>query len=322
MKKIIVTGFILALCMLIIPFAVPKNNKKTAPGGAKVTSASAKVEEIPAKEENGEAFRIKTKDKVVSLSAKEYTEGVVAAEMPVAYGAEALKAQSVAAYSFALYRKEHNKNADYDLTDSYKTDQSYLGEQELKDKWGDSYQANIEKIRSAVEAVSGEYLSYNGKPALTLYHALSCGKTNPCADVFGSEVPYLVSVNSKSDALSPDCKSEIKIKEDDLSKKLAGFGSGNKDAALRIGKTGEGGSVKEVKLGGKSVSGAKFAALLELPSPNFTVKHSSGTYIFICMGKGHGVGMSQYGANAMAAEGKTWREILEHYYTGCEIVKN
>ncbi|MBO7519245.1 MAG: stage II sporulation protein D [Clostridia bacterium] len=320
MKKIMLTAFILALSMLIIPFFVSKSEEKEEYGGAAVKSAAAKAESVPARETAGESFRIKTKDKTVTLSADEYITGVVAAEMPLSYGEEALKAQSVAAYSFALYRKGHKTGGDFDLTDSYKTDQSYLDEAALKEKWGSSFESNMATLKRIVEAVSGEYLSFGGEPALALYHSLSPGKTNPCADVFGSDLKYLVSVNSKSDTLSPDYKSVVTLSDGEVEKKLSS--PADKGGALKISKTGKSGCVKSVKYGKSSFTGVKLAGLLGLASPNFTLKHSSGKYTFTCLGRGHGAGLSQYGAGQMASAGSNYKEILAHYYPGTVLEKN
>lgn len=321
MKKIIITGFILAASMLLIPFFFNKKEQTAAPAGSVPVQASAQVRDVAAGEDTPESFRIKTGDGIITLTAEDYITGVVAAEMPVSYGKEALKAQAVAAYSFALYKKEH-RSGEYDLTDSYKTDQSYLSDAALKEKLGDSFKEVAIPVRAAVREVAGEYLSFNGKPALALYHSVSPGKTNPCADVFGSKLSYLVSVNSKSDMLSPDYKSTVTLSESELKEKLpltGGSAAGGSFSGIKKGKSGV---VKQIKVAGESVSGVKLAGLLGLPSPNFTVKYSSGEYTFSCTGHGHGVGLSQYGAGRMAADGATYREILAHYYPGTEMEKN
>lgn len=321
MKKTVITGLIVAFCLLIIPISFAK--KENLP--ALKTAAAAKVKaDLPKQAQNGAddsgvSFRIKTQDKVVTLSAREYTAGVVAAEMPVSFGAEALKAQAVAAYSFALYKKARRQNEEYDLTDSFKTDQSYLDAAALKSKWGDSYEENIKIIEAAADAVSGEYLESGGEPALALYCSLSSGKTNSCEDVFGSKLSYLVPVDSVCDTLSPDYKSVLSFSEDELNEKLSSLKKATGGNLLTEIKTADSGVVTEIKFAGVSVSGVKLAGLLGLPSPNFTAEYSSGKYTLVCFGRGHGVGLSQYGANYMANTGSTYREILAHYYPGTEL---
>lgn len=325
MKKFLITGFIIAACMLVIPLLFAKKPESAAKPA--VASARERAEEA-AKTQKSEMknssgiFRIKTGDKIENLPADDYIFGVVAAEMSPASEPEALKAQSVAAYSFALYRKRSRQNADYDLTDSYKTDQSYLSVAALKEKWGEAYEENAAKIKSAVSAVSGQYLSYSGAPALALYHSLSSGKTNPCADVFGSDLPYLKSVESKSDVLSPNYKSVFSLSSDELNRKLADIAAASGGDLFSEPRVAENGLVKEIKFAGVSVSGTKLSGLLGLSSPNFTVEYASGAYTFTCLGRGHGVGMSQYGAQQAALAGADWREILSHYYPGTIIKEN
>ena len=324
MKKIVITGFIIALCMLVIPLMFAKSGESARPTAAKALNV-AKRDEAPQKSEaenTAEFFRVKIGDKVENLPADGYLFGVLAAEISPSSEPEALKAQCVAAYSFALYRKKSQQNADYDLTDSYKTDQSYLSESALKEKWGDSYGENAGKIKAAVSAVAGQYLSYGGEPALALYHSLSGGKTNACADVFGSDLPYLVSVESESDVLSPNYKSVFSFSEDELNKKLAEIKTASGGDLFSGAQVAKSGAVKEIKFAGVSISGTKLSGLLGLPSPNFTVTYGAGAYTFTCFGRGHGVGMSQYGAQQAALSGADWREILSHYYPGAELREN
>lgn len=325
MKKIVITGFIIALLMLVIPLIFTKEKENAAlPTAAKAdkTAVSKNTPQKSEAENRAEIFRIKTGDKVENLPTDEYLFGVLAAEISPSSEPEALKAQCVAAYSFALYRKQSRQNADYDLTDSYKTDQSYLSESALKEKWGDAYGENARKIKAAVAAVSGQYLSYGGAPALALYHSLSSGKTNACADVFGSDLPYLKSVDSKSDLLSPDYKSVFSLSEDELNSKLAEIAAASGGNLFSEPQTAESGVVKEIKFAGVSVSGTKLSGLLGLSSPNFTVEYASGAYTFTCLGRGHGVGMSQYGAQQAALAGADYREILGRYYPGTELKEN
>lgn len=325
MKKILVFGFIIAVCMLIIPITVTKKEKnavkQTVAAAAQEAPKSAPASESGKKSAGQDAFRIKTGDKIVTLTAQQYVTGVVSAEMPPSFSTEALKAQSVAAYSFALYKRAASQNAEYDLTDSYKTDQSYLSEDVLREKWGDSYAEKAGIISKAVAAVAGEYLSFEGKPALTMYHALSSGATNSCADVFGGNIPYLVSVQSRSDLLSPDYKSVFSFAGDELCGKLSSVKQASGDNLLGGIKTAENGLVEEISFAGVKITGSKLSGLLGLPSPNFSVSYSDNAYTFTCLGRGHGVGMSQYGANQMALTGSTYKEILAHYYPGTELVK-
>ncbi|MBO4692894.1 MAG: stage II sporulation protein D [Clostridia bacterium] len=319
MRKVIITGFIVALSLLIIPLCGIKTQSR-----AKQTAAPVKVSKKAENEKNEETktkdekFLIKTESGTVELSAKEYISGVLAAEMPVGFDIEALKAQSVAAYTFALYRKGEKRYKDYDLTDSYKTDQSYISEEKRKEIWGDSYAEKNARISEAAEAVAGEYLSYADAPALTLYHALSSGITNNCEDVFGSKVEYLTSVDSESDKLSPDYKSVFSFSNEELKEKLS---LPSVDGGITDIKTAKSGLVLSLKIGEKKFSGGEISGLLNLPSAAFGVEQPDGGCIFTCIGRGHGVGMSQYGANAMAQGGADYKEILYHYFPGTKLKK-
>lgn len=323
MKKIVLSGFAIVLCMLIIPLCNIKSQENDKTPEAVQTSVTVKQEKKKENKTEAEVFRVKTADGIKEIPHEDYVVGVVAAEMPSSYNIEALKAQSVAAYTFALYKSEKNAGQDYDLTDSYETDQSYLSEDKLREKWGEEYETKIEIIKRAVSETKGEYLSFDGSPALTLYHAVSSGVTNACADVFGGDIPYLKPVQSEWDKLSPDYKSVFSFSEDELTAKLAEIKkatvSGNLFSEAQEAISG---AVKKIKYSGEVVSGSKVCSLLGLPSPNFTVEYSGGAYSFTCLGKGHGVGMSQYGAGQMALTGSDYRQILAHYYPGTELQKN
>ena len=315
MKKILITGLIVALSLLIIPLGRLSGEKKTVQTIAKTVPADKD-------EENDITFKIKTEDGIKELSAREYICGVLSAEMPANFNAEALKAQSVAAFTFALYKREEKRHEDYDLTDSFKTDQSYISEEKQKERWGDSYEENSKKISEAVDATLGTYLSFDGKTALTLYHSLSSGITNACSDVFGGDIPYLISVDSEGDKLCPDYKSVFSFSRDEIKSKLSSINPEPVgDNFFKDIKTAKSGLVKTLDYGGKSTTGGKLSGFLGLPSAAFTVEYNDGAYTFTCLGRGHGVGMSQYGAEFLANGGADYKEILAHYYPGTKLKK-
>lgn len=323
MRKIVITGFIVALCLLIIPLIGIKGEKKAVKTSAVSEKAEKEAPEAETYTENAypdTVFRIKTDGGINEITATEYVTGVVAAEMPADFSVEALKAQCVAAYTFALYRKGEGRYDGYDLTDSYKTDQSYIDEEKRKEKWGEAYEEKQAKINAAVAAVNGEYLLFDGKPALTLYHALSGGVTNSCEDVFGAKIPYLVSVDSEGDRLSPDYKSVFSFSEDDLMTRLlpVSAATGGKNLFSEV-KTAKSGLVLSLDYAGTKSTGGKIAELLGLPSAAFTVEQVDSGYMITCVGRGHGVGMSQYSAELMAKQGADYKEILYHFYPGTKL---
>lgn len=321
MKKVILTSVIVALSLLIIPLKNINNNLSDN------VSVSAKADKVLKDEytesQSEETFRIKTGDTVIEISAKDYITGVVSAEMSYADNIEALKAQCVAAYSFALCRKAERKNEEYDLTDSYKTDQSYLSIDALKEKWGENYEENIKKIREAVNDTYGERLVFENQTALTLYHAVSSGVTNSCADVFGSDKPYLTSVLCEEDKLSANYKSVFSFNSDELTQKLSSLTEAKPsgDSLFSDIKRAKSGFIKSINYAGKEVSGSEVARLLSLNSANFEIAFSDNSYTFTCIGHGHGVGMSQYAAGVMAQNGSDYKEILARFYPNTELKK-
>ena len=231
---------------------------------------------------------------------------------------------AVAAYTFYLFRKGENSDKGYDITDSHITDQAYLNGDELKEKWGDAYAANSEKIKSAVASVSGMAVTYQGKPILAAYHAISPGKTQSAADVWGGEYPYLTVVDSIGDLLCPEYLSSVTVNVDELKKALNGKVEFSGEAKNWIGKavSNSGGGVKTIKICGTALEGSTVRDLLKLRSTSFDVAYSADKgFTFTVRGYGHGVGMSQYGANYMALQGSTYMEILSWYYPGCQLQK-
>ena len=321
MRKTVFAALIIAAVMLVVPLFNIKNEETTDKMQTLPTAATAKEKAENKEQPESRVFRIKTEKGIQTIPEEEYIIGVVAAEMPYTYNIEALKAQSVAAYTFALYRKAGRQNEDYDLTDSYKTDQSFIPIDRLKEKWADGYEEKISVIKKAVSETAGEYLAFSGEVALALYHSLSGGTTNACADIFGGEPPYLTLVDSQWDKLSPDYKSVFSFSADELVNKLSSVKKATADGNLFGNAKTAGVAVKEIEYAGKAVTGSQLCSLLELPSPNFTVEYSDGAYTFTCFGKGHGVGMSQYGANYLANAGSDYKQILSHYYPGTELKK-
>ena len=269
-------------------------------------------------------LKVTETSEIKKIDLADYIFGAVAAEMPANYSEEALKSQAVAAYTFYLFRKGENSDKGYDITDSHITDQAYLNSDELKEKWGDAYAANSEKIKSAVASVSGMAVTYQGKPILAAYHAISPGKTQSAADVWGGEYPYLTVVDSIGDLLCPEYLSSVTVNVDELKKALNGKVEFSGEPKNWIGKavSNSGGGVKTIKICGTALEGSTVRDLLKLRSTSFDVAYSADKgFTFTVRGYGHGVGMSQYGANYMALQGSTYMEILSWYYPGCQLQK-
>lgn len=259
---------------------------------------------------------------IVETDTVEYLVGCLACELPPDTPTEALKAQAVAAYTNVMRLKENpdGKAGAADITDDTGKHQGYYDEQTRREKWGDKYDAYTEKFTAAVNAVYGQKLTYENKPITAAYFALCAGKTESAENIWGGDIPYLVSVPSTGDRLSPDLQTETVLSADEMRKALSADSQitlGDNPAEwitdLKVSDT-ESGVVISVCVGGKTVTGQTLRARLGLRSPAFTVGYTDGNFRFTVSGSGHFVGMSQYGADYMARQGADYKEILAHYY--------
>ena len=251
---------------------------------------------------------------VINLNMTDYLIGVVSSEMPASFNLEALKAQSVLARTYALKAKQTGKK----LTDTVST-QSYIDIDQMKNKWENSFNTYYNKIKNAVENTNGEYLSYNGNYIEALYHSTNNGKTESSLDVFGNYYPYLISVSSEYDKNASSYLRTINMPLDTISNKL-GL-SLNNDSVISILSYTDGGNIKEININGNNFSGKKVRELLGLRSADFDISISDNNANITTRGYGHGVGMSQYGANGMANAGYGYKDILSHYYPGTTLTK-
>lgn len=320
MKKILCCAALVLAAMLIMPLAVLKRDEPAA--------AAASVSTAVVTDNNtysAETFRVFNSDTktVAEIPASEYIFGVLAAEMPALYEKEALKAQAVAAYTFALFRRAENADKDYDITTDFNTDQSFITEEKARENWGEKAEEYSTKLKSAVDATLGTAVTYDGKPILAVYHAVSSGKTEEGKNVWGGDYPYLKAVASPYDTLSPDYISKVVFSAEEVKAKLAGLCtlSGEESGYFSKAERTESGTVTSIYAGDTALSGSKIRSLFSLRSSNFEVSYKDGKYNFTVYGYGHGVGMSQYGADCMAKQGSDFKEILLHYYSGCKVEK-
>lgn len=254
-----------------------------------------------------------------SIGLEEYIVGVLAGEMPIYFELEALKAQAVAARSYALKRMEYNKDNEYDVVDSI-MNQVYLDRDYLKEAWGSSYTSNINKLIRAVNETSGEYLDYDGGIADALFFSTSNGYTENSDVVFSFDVPYLKSVDSKWDeSVSSVFHSSITISVSDFLQKMK-ISNSDKVVFSDIVKS-DTGRVISININGVDFKGMDVYNNLGLKSLDFSLEQVGSNVVINTSGYGHGVGMSQYGALGMAKNGYNYRDILFHYYTGVTIKK-
>ncbi|MDU1540129.1 MAG: stage II sporulation protein D [Paeniclostridium sordellii] len=266
------------------------------------------------------------KGQVENLDIEEYLCSVVAGEMSPEFDIEALKSQAVAARTFTIYNKNTNKHKNADVCTDYKHCQEYKSKEELLNKNGQEWMNKYyKKIQQAVKETKGHIVVYNDEPILPLYFSTSSGNTENSEEVFSTKYPYLRSVDSPYDKSAPKYASNIKINNSDFVNTIKkgypniNISEDNLSKKIRIKNRSKGGSVNEIKVGNKNLTGRDIRNLFNLNSANFDLKFNKEYVDIVVKGYGHGVGMSQWGAQGMANEGYTYYEILNHYYSGTQI---
>jgi len=262
-----------------------------------------------------------TDRQVMTLSLEEYLVGVTAAEIPSSFYAEARKAQAVAARTYALYCLQNNgdkHSGKAPLCTDYACCKAWISPEEAADRYG-SRQAEemFSSARKAVEETLGEYLLYDDQPACTVFHSASDGRTESAENVWGYAFPYLISV------FTPEVTDEVSLTFtlDEAADLLEKAGYSPDLSVLPELTRSDTGRVEHISLLGVSLTGTEARSLFGLRSSDFSLSQLGETLLFVCAGYGHGVGMSQYGANALAEEGWDYRQILSHYYPGCTFTE-
>ena len=257
-------------------------------------------------------------DRVDRIPIEEYIVGVVSGEVPVSFDIEALKAQAVASRSYVMFQISKNKNKDFDVYDTV-LNQVYLDSSDLRDRWGDDYVSNINKVKKAVIDTSGEYLVYDDKVVEAMFFSTSTGVTENSEEIFSSSVPYLRSVVSTWDEISP-VYTDLKRFNKDEFYNLLNLKFSEK-LNINITNTTSTGRIVEIYINGIKFSGKDVVSKLKLRSSYFSITEYADSIVVNTKGYGHGVGMSQYGAQGMALDGYSYDEILKYYYSGVEIKK-
>lgn len=279
------------------------------------------IEEIKLQYINNLNIRVKrlATGNIETIPLEEYIAGVLAGEMPIYFELEALKAQAVASRSYALKRIEYNKDKEYDVVDSV-LNQVYLDNDYLKEAWKNNYTQNINKVRSAVNETIDEYLEYDGVVIDALFFSTSNGYTEDAKKVFNLDLPYLKSVESIWDKQTSSAfNSTTSMSLQEFYEKLEL--EYNKDLSFEIIEKSDTNRILKVKINGKEINARDMYEKLKLRSTDFElIQHGSNIEIKT-KGYGHGVGMSQYGAQGMALEGFSYKEILSHYYRDTKINK-
>lgn len=259
--------------------------------------------------------------KIENVPLEDYVVGVLAMEMPAEFELEALKAQALAARTYVVRQMLSDQKLKVpngaDVSDTV-NHQVYKNNEELKAEWKGEYDWKIKKIRQAVKETEGQILTYNGEPIDALFYSTSNGYTENSENVWKNEVPYLKSVESPWDVNTEKFHAEVDMSVSDFEKKL-GIKLGNSKDVGKITARTESNRVATVEVGGKTFTGVDVRNALGLRSSDFTWERKGNHIIIRTKGYGHGVGMSQYGADGMAKEGKNYKEIVAHYYQGVEV---
>ena len=261
---------------------------------------------------------LKTDCGTVVCEIEEYVARVVAHEVPYTFEEEALKAQAVAARTYLYYCLDNNsrshENADVCTDASHCC--GYITEEELDKRYGDGYgAAAFERIRAAVRATDGEVMTYGGKPLAALWHASSDGFTEDCSAVFLQSLPYLCSVETPEETAAYT----VSFTLDEAKKRLNAFGFTVNAVGIPHQTRTASGRCRSLTLGGITLSGNTARSVFGLRSTDFILMRHGERLYFTISSYGHGVGMSQNGANVLAKNGASYREILAHYYSGCDF---
>lgn len=297
MKKWMITfvGLLVCLGLFVLPFAIQKKNEPI---------------KIPKKKVCDVFIQVEGQSKPLPL--EEYLVGVVAGEMPVSFHKEALKAQAIAARTYVLKSTEGGKKPISPTVSR----QVFIDEAQRKENWGDYFSGNEAKLREILEETKGQVLLYKGDLITAMFHSMSNGQTESAAGFSGNEIPYLSSVDSSWEKALPNFSQQktLTLKEWQGIFGLTDFNS------LQL-KRNDSGRVDKMVVTNKEWDGREVRELLNLRSTDFDVSYhqQQGLVTVTTRGYGHGVGMSQYGADAMAKKGKKALEILSYYYQSVEI---
>ena len=263
---------------------------------------------------------------VEQVNVDDYLCNVVSAEMPADYEIEALKAQAVVARTYTIYKINNKKHENADICDDSTCCQAWVDKETRFSRWEESKrESNWEKIQKCIQETQGQIITYQNQPINAFFHANSGGKTELPVNVWGGTgLPYLQVVETAGEEGYKQYESEVELTQDELIEKLKTKYSDisidfSNQEDLKILEYTDSGRVKTVKFGNHEISGVETRTLLGLKSTNFEISKENDKIKFTVKGYGHGVGMSQTGADAMAKQGKNYKEIINHFYSGVEM---
>ena len=334
MKKPVLFSFLVIALSFLLPIILGMALKDPiAPPKLPETLQAGPQEAVPSPEnfepvyDADKILAVRSGGEIHDIGMDEHLLLALAGEMPASFEPEALKAQAVALRTYILYFSQNRKpnHPEADICDDYSCCAAAETLEGLREKWGENFETCYEKLRTAVRETDGQHLSYKGETVLAVFHSSSEGQTERSGNIW-EDLPYLQSVKSPETQQSvSNLHSMVEVSAEDFRQTILAAAPGaafGEDPATWLGEVekNSSGRVASINLGGQSVSGMAVRSMFSLRSSDFTLRYADGTFVFEVSGYGHGVGMSQYGANVFAAEGMSYDEILSHYYPETELV--
>ena len=335
MKKVYIILFMLIFCTFAIPIIFTKNSVS-----GKIANDTNEIKENNVEEIQMTDYDYKQYDTIKLLHADTgeieelpldtYLLGVVSAEMPANFEQEALNAQALVARTYTIYSIVHSggKHGEADICDDSTCCQAWISKEDRMARWDEAERENnLRKIEIAVNTTAGKIITYNGEVIDAFFHSNSGGATEAPVNVWGgTNYPYLQSVETAGEDAYSQYSSEMVLTKEELKNKILAKHSDftidySQSDCIQILEYTESGRVKTIKIGNLNLSGVEVRTLLGLRSANFEVSIEGENIKFAVKGYGHGVGMSQTGADSMAKQGSNYEEIVKHFYTGVEITE-
>ena len=327
MRRII----IYTLCLVLVCFLIPilfTNREHTKEKESFENEEENKKEEIyDYVQYNKIKLLHSNTQEVEELDLDTYLLGVVSSEMPASFEQEALNAQAIVARTYTIYKITNgSKHQNADICDDSTCCQAWISKEARFEKWNEKErESNWAKIENAVNDTKGKIVTYEGKPINAFFHSNSGGITDTASNVWGGEnYPYLQAVETSGEEIYTQYASEVSVTKEEFITKIKEYHSDlkidfNKEKQIDILEYTDGDRIKTIKIGNLNLSGVEIRKIFGLKSAKFKINIEENNVKFSVTGYGHGVGMSQTGADSLAKQGKNYEEIIKHYYTGVEI---